>query len=58
MQPKGARWDEEGWEESQGGEMYILMTESHFLYDRNQHNVIKQLSSNLKTKKQAVIIAK
>ena len=49
MQPKGARWDEEGWEESQGGEMYILMTESHFLYDRNQHNVIKQLSSNLKT---------
>ena len=61
MQPKGVGWDEEGWEESSGewGHEYTY-DRFTFLYDRNQHNIIKQLSSKLKSTKNnnTVIIAK
>ena len=51
MQPKGVGWYEEGWEESSRGWGHVY-TYDRFtvLYDRDQHNIIKQLSSKLKNK--------
>ena len=52
MQPKGVGWDEEGREESsrEWGHEYTY-DRFTFLYDRKQHNIIKQLSSKLKNTK-------
>ena len=51
MQPTGVGWDEEGWEESSRGWGHVYTYDRFtFLYDRNQHNIIKQLSSKLKNK--------
>ena len=44
------RDDPEGWEEGreakEGGDVCIIMAELHSLYGRNQHNIVKQYSSN------------
>ena len=44
--PGWGGWEEERGEVQEGGDMCILMADSLWWYARNQHNIVKPLSSN------------
>ena len=44
------KYSEEGWEGGMREGTYVFLRLVHFLYGRNQRNIVKRISSNLKTK--------